>query len=120
MERDRLSARWGELAVEVESGLADWRAAHPQATFREIEAALDERLNRLRARLLEEAALASRAAHLAGREADEREACPECGGQLAARGTREREVIVRGDQSVRLRRSYATCRTCGAGLFPPR
>ena len=37
--------RWSEDAASVWTGLADWRAAHPTATFEEIEAALDERLN---------------------------------------------------------------------------
>ena len=64
MGKDRLDERWRERAEEVQQGLADWRAAHPQATFREIEAALDERLTRMKARLLEEVALASAPADL--------------------------------------------------------
>jgi hypothetical protein len=39
-------------------------AEHPKATFREIEAAVDEKLNGMRARLLEDLALASRAVWL--------------------------------------------------------
>src|SRR6266540_3936103 len=92
MERDALEARWHALIEEVVSGMRDWRTAHPRATFREIEAAINERLDRLRARMLEEAALASRATDLAGLARAERPACPECGQPLEARGQHERTV----------------------------
>jgi hypothetical protein len=46
------SQRWVGDAESVWTGMADWRAAHPKATFSEIEAALDERLNQVRAREL--------------------------------------------------------------------
>lgn len=47
-----IEQRWAGDAESVWSGMADWRAAHPKATLSEIEVALDERLDRLRARLL--------------------------------------------------------------------
>jgi YgiT-type zinc finger domain-containing protein len=119
MGKDRLGERWSELAEEVEQGLADWRAAHPKATFREIEAALDERLTRMKARLLEEAALASEAADLGSQAVGERPRCPECGEKLQPRGQRTRRITIRGDQTVELRRSYAVCPACGTGHFPP-
>jgi hypothetical protein len=43
-------------AAEILSGLRDWRAQHPHATFREIETAVEERLARLRVALLQQAA----------------------------------------------------------------
>ena len=116
---EELDERWRGLLEEATTGLRAWRTAHPRATFREIEAALDERLDRARARMLEEAALTSPAADLAGQSAAERPRCPSCGGGLQARGQQERAVTVRGDQAVRLRRSYAVCTACGAGVFPP-
>jgi YgiT-type zinc finger domain-containing protein len=119
MGKDRLDERWRERAEEVQQGLADWRAAHPQATFREIEAALDERLTRMKARLLEEAALASAAADLGSQAGADRPRCRECGETLQPRGQRTRRLTIRGDQTVELRRSYAVCPACGAGHFPP-
>jgi YgiT-type zinc finger domain-containing protein len=107
-------AEWQALSEEVYSGLADWRAAHPRATFAEIEAAVEERLAGLRARLLERAALASAATDLS-----ERPPCPTCGGAVHARGTRTRCLTVTGDQIVALERTYAVCPQCGTGLFPP-
>jgi hypothetical protein len=43
---------WEKLAEEVLSGLKEWRIQHPRATLKEIEEALDQRLNRMRARML--------------------------------------------------------------------
>jgi YgiT-type zinc finger domain-containing protein len=108
------ATEWQALSEEVYSGLADWRAAHPRATFAEIEAAVEERLAGLRARLLERAALASAATDLR-----ERPACPTCGGRLHARGTRKRRLTVPGDRVVELERTYAQCPQCGTGVFPP-
>jgi hypothetical protein len=119
MDTERLGQRWREQLEEVQQGRADWRAAHPKATLREIEAALDERLARMKARLLEEAALASEAADLGGRPAAERPPCPACGERVQARGQRTRRLTSSGDQTVELRRSYAVCPACGAGHFPP-
>src|SRR4051794_24601349 len=56
------AAGWQELTESALVGLADWRAAHPQATFAEMETEVDQRLNRLRVRMLEDLALASAAA----------------------------------------------------------
>ena len=101
------------------AGLEDWRAVHPTATFAQIEAERDERLAGLRARLLEDLALASRAADVASAPAGERPRCPGCGAELAPRGRGERAVLTQRGREVRLRRDYAVCPSCGAGLFPP-
>jgi hypothetical protein len=114
--------RWAGWRVEAEAvmaGLEDWRAVHPTAPFAQIEAELDERLAGLRARLLEDLALASRAADVAGAPVGERPRCPGCGAELAPRGRGERAVLTQRGRAVRLRRDYAVCPSCGAGLFPP-
>ena len=98
-------ARWRALSEEVLMGMRDWRAAHPRATFAEIEAAVDARLNGLRARMLEDVALATRAAQVGDGCDAERTLCADCGQPLQARGQHTREVTVQGDQRVRLRRT---------------
>ena len=113
-----MDAQCRQLADEVVVGMRDWRAAHPGATFREIEAALDERLQCMRARMLEEAALASRVADWTDHP-EERHCCPDCTQALQPRGYQERGVRVQGDHEIRLRRCYGVCPACGAGLFPP-
>jgi hypothetical protein len=110
-----LGARWDGDVREALLGLREWRAAHPQATLAAIEAELDRRWLRLRAQLLEDLALASRAADLVA----ERPACPDCGARLVAEGDRVRTVVTLGDQAVTLRRAYATCTGCRGRLFPP-
>ena len=79
---DDLDARWHALSEEVITGMKEWRLQHPKATFQEIERALDERLARMRARMLEDAALVSRAAEFSAASASERPVCPECGTPL--------------------------------------
>jgi len=121
MERlEGFEVRWQREAEAVISGMKEWRLQHPRATFREIEAALDERLSGMRARLLEDLALASEAADIGGREEGERPKCQRCGVELRPRGRQERRVLVQGGEAVRLERGYAVCPSCGEGLFPPR
>ena len=111
--------QWSEAAESVWTGMADWRAAHPTATFSEIEAALDERLNQVRARVLADLAMASAASDVAGASREERPRCERCGGALQARGPSERTLLTQGGAEVRLRRSYAACPRCQDGSFPP-
>jgi hypothetical protein len=114
---EAVEAAWRGEAEAVISGMKEWRAQHPRATFSEIERALDERLDGMRARLLEDLALASAASDLS--EPAERPRCPACGAELRARGAHERGVVTRGDRVVRLRRRYAACPSCRGGRFPP-
>jgi len=114
------SAQWEELSNEVLTGMKEWRLQHPKATLREIEAALDERLAHLRARMLQDMALASAAAEWVGTKAEERPVCPKCGGRLVSRGQRKRRLQTHGGKEIELERAYGVCPTCGAGFFPPR
>ena len=63
MEISDFDREWEQQAEEVLSGMKEWRIQHPRVTLNEMETALDERLNRMRARMLEDMALASRAAN---------------------------------------------------------
>jgi YgiT-type zinc finger domain-containing protein len=120
MGLEEVGERWEELSAGVAREMKEWRASHPRATLREIEAALDERWARVRARILEEAAVASRRADVKAAQASGEEvACPQCGEAVAERGRARRQVTTHGDQALTLERSYAVCPGCGAGLFPP-
>ena len=120
MQRDRLAAKWRESSEEVVSGVAEWREQHPKATLQEIEAALDERLGRLRARMLEDAALASQATDLRDTAMVDRPRCPKCGAAMKHQSWEKRDLLTHHGQTVTLNRSYALCPTCGEALFPPR
>lgn len=96
---------------QVQAALLRWRAAHPQATFAELEAAVEAQLDQLRAALLTVAAVPA--------APPDRPTCPMCATPLWARGERERRLTVAGGEQVRLRRPYSWCPTCQVGLFPP-
>jgi ribosomal protein L34E len=133
MWSSEVEARWQCEIDAVMTGLKEWRLQHPRASLREIEQALDEKLSRVRARMLEDIALSSRAARLGerneadqasrsadGKSAAERPRCPKCGGPLESRGEQARTLITNHNQEIRLTRSYGYCPACEAGLFPPR
>src|SRR5450756_2289622 len=83
---------WQQLTEEVITGIKEWRLAHPKATFKEIETALDERLAKVRARMLQDVALASRAADLRGRSGEDSTPCPQCGHPLEHQGEEKRSL----------------------------
>ena len=110
--------RWSELSREAMRQIKRWRLAHPQATLSQIEQALDEQLGQLRARMLEDLALASEVARL-DEQTTARPRCPQCAEELHSRGEHIRELETTQQQQLRLERTYATCPRCGVGLFPP-
>lgn len=110
---------WEGLAEEVFAGLREWRVQHPRATFKEIAGALDERLARLRARLLTDAALASAAREVGGVPQGQRPVCPDCGGGLVVDGAEERTLTTTHEQQIRLRRQATQCTACGRRVSPP-
>jgi RNase P subunit RPR2 len=117
--RTDFDAQWDQLAEEVMSGMKEWRLQNPKATLREIERALDERLGRMRARMLQDAALASSAADIKMAQESERPLCKECGGKLVERTRAERRLMTHHNQTLELERSYGVCSQCGGGVFPP-
>lgn len=108
------------LTRAIHAELQAWRAAHPQATFQQIEAEVEARLARLRAHLLQEVALASPATDWSVTPLAEQPCCPTCQTPLEPRGLHPRTLRSQHDQPVTLTRQYGTCPTCEGGFFPPR
>ena len=79
------------------------RQAQPQTIEQQIE--------RLRTHLLSE--------HAQAGFHQERPVCPQCGASMLPRARSTRTLLLRGDQSLELERSYVVCPSCGEGLFPP-
>ena len=96
---------------QAQRELAAWHSTHPRATLAEIEVAVEEQIERLRAHLLDGRTEAG--------FREERPLCPKCGSTMVPRTQGRRQVILRGDHSLDLERSYVVCPTCGEGLFPP-
>lgn len=117
---ERLEERWRQLCAEAIGGMAEWRRQHPKATLSEIEAALDQRLGSVRARMLEDTAMASQATDLRTTPPAACPLCPQCGARLRHRTWEERSLSTDHGQTIRLSRSYAVCPACGEALFPPR
>ena len=101
-------------------GMTQWRKEHPKATWAEIEAAVDEQINQLRAQMLQELVQMGEAEPWSQQSEEERPRCATCGKVLWARGEQTRCIQTTGGEAVELRRSYGTCPDCGVGFFPPR
>ena len=107
---------WEALGDEILSGMKEWRLQHPRATLREMEAALDERLGALRARMLQDMAMASAAAE----QKEGVQLCPECGQEMKPKGgSPKRELLTRAKRQIELERQRWECPACGAAIFPP-
>jgi YgiT-type zinc finger domain-containing protein len=103
--------RMTRLMDELERDPDAWQAVHPRATFAELETAVEGRVAQLRARLLEQRVERS--------YREEHPACPACGTTMVPRSRATREVVMQGDETVHLERSYVRCPSCGTGIFPP-
>lgn len=113
-------SQWQELAAAAFTGMKQWRAEHPTATWAELEAALDERLAVLRGQMLQDAAQASAATDFRGASAATRPRCPACGEPLQAVGQEVRRLTTAHDRPLTLERTAGRCPRCGGGVFPPR
>jgi len=97
---------------QAQRALEAWHAIHPDATFAEIERAVEEELEQVRTQLLQ--------ARTGTRVGEEQPACRHCGSTMRPRSRRRRTVVLRGDRQLDLDREYLVCPSCGEGLFPPR
>lgn len=113
------NSAWVAQSQEIQTRVQHWRKAHPKATLREIETAIDAELGRLRAVLVEETAQASPRQEWQQAPPGERPCCATCGTPLLARGQHRRRLQAMGGTTIELERTYGSCPTCGQGLFPP-
>ena len=105
-----------KLSDEIVSGLTEWRQQNPQATFGDIERETMKRMGQLQPRMMQELAMESTDKDW---EAANGPICPECGKEMKKSSEEERQLQAQGGHKVVLRRSYAICPACGAGIFPP-
>lgn len=120
MDQEELNQRWQQQGQEVSKAIAEWRTKHPKATFADIEAAVDEQMNRVRARLIEEVAQTNPQVEQVEATEARTSTCPQCGQRMQTRGKRQRSVQTHGGQEVILSRDYLSCPFCGYSFFPPR
>lgn len=120
MSRPMNDALWQQITHDITTEMRAWRLAHPKATLCAIEVELDARLNRMRARMIEDLALTSSAADWTATPAAEVPRCAACDQSLEATGAKSRTLQTHGAQALTMERTYGVCPACGAGLFPPR
>jgi ribosomal protein S27AE len=99
-------------------GMTQWRKEHPKATWAEIEAAIDEQLNQVRAQLIQDVVQVEESEEWREIPKEERPRCARCGKPLWARGHQTRWIQTNGGEAVKLTRMYGTCPACGVGFFP--
>lgn len=116
MNSEEMSHLWHQQSQDVAKNIAEWRTTHPKATLAEIETAVDEQMNQVRARLIEEVAQS----HPVSSQEKTKTICPHCGTPMHARGKRQRSLQTQGGQSLTLTRQYHSCPSCGYSFFPPR
>jgi YgiT-type zinc finger domain-containing protein len=112
------ASEWEKLSSEIMSGMREWVAQHPRATFAEIERETMKRTAQLQARMMENIVEAMEAEQV--REGVGMVRCPDCGAEMHPRGKRKRRIQAQGGQEVTIQRDYMVCPKCGAGFFPPR
>ena len=120
MASDELGEMWVPQWTAARASILEWRRDHPRATMREIEEAVDEQMDAMRAQMLGDVAVESASAKFAGKNIRARPVCQACGCPLISNGAAERTLTTTGGREVHLRRSYARCPGCGLELFPPR
>lgn len=96
---------------QVQRDLSAWHSTHPDATLAEIEAAVEQQLDRVRAQLIEE--------RTETRVSERHPLCRKCGATMIPRATTTRRLLLRGNQPLDLERSYVVCPSCGEGFSPP-
>ncbi len=100
-------------------GITQWRKEHPNATWAEIEAQVDEQMNQVRAQLSEDLVQMAETEDGNQKPPEERPRCASCGKPLWARGEQTRWIHTTGGEAVKLTRTYGACPACGVGFFPP-
>jgi uncharacterized protein (UPF0212 family) len=117
MKTKKMDEEWDGASAEMNAGITEWRKEHPRATFREIEAEIDRRLDKYRAKLLSDTANLSTSAEWI--EVEKGPVCPTCGVKLEGKGRKKRKLQTRGGNEVEIEREYGVCPVCGQGIFPP-
>lgn len=114
-----------EQMREVSAGLQDvlgmtqWRKEHPKATWQEIEAAIDERINQLRAQMIEDVVQMDASSDWSQKPQEQRPRCASCDQPLSARGVQTRLPPNEWRGSSQADANVWNLPKVGSGLFSP-
>ena len=110
--------KWHDLFEEASQDMESWRQHHKKATFSEIEDTVDSKLAILRAKMIEDLAMASEMADLRSMGREERPKCLRCGQPVLAKGRQKRELTTDHEQGIELKRREAYSRQCKLSFLP--
>src|SRR6266567_9109231 len=98
------SAQMQEVSAGLQDvlGMNQWREAHPKASLREIEEAVDAQMNQLRAQLIQELVQMGEAHEWSDAAPEARPRCERCGTTLVARGKQTRWLQTNGGEALKL------------------
>lgn len=96
----------------LKARMTDWRQAHPQATFADLEIEATRQVAALRAELI--------AVALAAGNPVAAPACPTCAATMVRVGIRTRTLTTSQAEPVTVAGGRYRCSACGAELSPPR
>lgn len=99
-------------APSIREGMRARRAAHPHATFAEIEVEATHQVAALRADLITDA--------LATGDAGSAPACGTCGQAMVRNGSHTRTISTSHQEPVTVTGHRYRCSVCGTELSPPR
>jgi len=109
-----LRAAMEEVTEALGEEVSTWQAAHPQATFDELETMVLQARKKYGEALM--AALVTQREEVRPVPGPR---CPECGGEMRYKGQKERR-IVSSIGETRVSRGYYYCSQCKRSVFPPR
>lgn len=117
MEEDT-EERWKELNEALLSDMKAWRLAHPRATLYEIEEAVSERMEQLKAQLLQASTQMNAQRAGSSPPEEERPRCRMCELLLRERKAQASKPQAKGRTKGAFKAVYGTCPLCGATLSP--
>jgi hypothetical protein len=108
-----LQAAMAEVVATIEAEVSAWQAAHPHATFAELEGMVLQARKKYGEGLMQA---------LVGQREERRPVpgprCPECGTEMHYKGPKQRRVVSSIGETD-LERGYYYCPQCQRGVFPP-
>ena len=111
--------QWRDSFDKASEEVSQWRQTHRRARLSDIENAVDDRLAKVRAEMIEALIAESELTDLTAVEPDKRPTCSQCGQSLVSNGRQTRKLITNHEQVIEVERSKGYCRACGTSSFPP-
>lgn len=108
-----LEAAMKEVVATIDAEVSAWQAAHPHATFTELEGVVLQARKKYGEALMQ--ALVAQREEVRPVPGPR---CPQCGAEMYYKGQKQRRVVSSIGETD-LQRGYYYCPQCQRGVFPP-